>query len=139
MPKRTKLRDAFFGGLLGSAIFTGALMVLLAIGALTGSTAFYVMSEEWVGAAVVGVVLCALADALWALPFAVFVPDPTVGKAIAFGLIPALWNWGFLPILFTDGPLLGVFPPFASIVLLVSNALVWGSIVGWCCARRARL
>jgi hypothetical protein len=88
------------------------------------------------GAVVVGI-LFVLIGALWALLFAALVPNPTVAKGIAVGLLPTLWNWTFVPAVLTGGPLFGGFPAMGLILPLVMNCLIWGSIVGWYCQRHA--
>lgn len=139
---KATLKDGFVGGLIGSLAVAGALAALVIAGVIPKAPfvgAYQaVMGGEWVGAAVIGTALFVLFGALWALPFAAFVPNPTIGKGIAFGLLPTLWNWTFVPAVLTDGPLFGGFSAMGLIIPLVMNCLIWGSIVGWYCARHAR-
>ena len=137
---RTRIRIGFVGGLLGSLAVTGALALLVLLGALSkaGFVIAYqsVLGGGWITAAVLGGLLFVLIGALWAVPFAALVPYPTMLKGVIFGLLPTLWAWTFVPEVMTDGPLFGGFTLGGLLLPVVMNCLIWGSIVGWYCHRR---
>ena len=127
------------GGLWGSLAVAGAIGLLVLVGVVPKApfTASYqsVLGGGWVAATVIGGVLFVLIGALWAVPFALLVPNPTVLKGVLFGLLPTLWAWTFVPAVLTDGPLFGGFTAMGLLIPIVMNCLIWGSIVGWYCAR----
>ncbi len=137
---KATLKDGFVGGLLASAVWTGALAMVVGVGVLLGEVGVWgvVSGASLAGLAFSTALGFIVMGALWAIPFAAFAPDPTVCKGIAFAFLPALWNWVVLPALLMDGPLLDAIPLAVLTVLLPANCLVWGGIVGWYCAHRAR-
>ena len=127
------------GGLWGSLAVAGAIALLVLAGVAPKAmyTAAYqsVLGGGWVAATLIGGVLFLLFGALWGVPFALLVPNPTVLKGILFGLLPTLWAWTFVPAVLTGGPLFGDFTPLGLLLPIIMNCLIWGSIVGWYCAR----
>lgn len=133
-------KTGFIGGLWGSLAVAGALGLLVLVGMAPKApfVASYqnVLGGGWITAAIIGGLLFILFGALWAVLFAVLVPNPTVLKGILFGLVPTLWAWTFVPAVLTGGPLFGDFTAKGLLIPIVMNCLIWGSIVGWYCARR---
>lgn len=138
---KASLKDGFVGGLLGSVAVFAALALLALLGTIPKAP--YVGAWQatfgggWVSAAVIGGLSFVLIGALWAVPFAAFVPHPTIKKGAAFGLLPTLWAWTFVPAVLTGGPLFGGFAALGLVLPLIMNCLIWGSIVGWYCRRHA--
>jgi hypothetical protein len=56
-------------------------------------------------------------------------------SGILFGLLPTLWLW-LVVAPATGKPVFNGFTPRGILMLLVSNLLIWGSILGWYCHRR---
>ena len=137
---KASLKDGFVGGVIGSVAVTGALALLVVIGQIPKApfVAAYqnTFGGDWVTASIVGGLLFIFFGALWALPFALFVPNPTVIKGVVFGLIPTLWAWTFVPAVLTGGALFGGFTLKGLLIPIVMNCLIWGSIVGWYCQRQ---
>ena len=139
---KASLKDGFIGGVIGSVAVVGALALLVLFGFIP--TAPFVgayqnvVGGDWVVAAIIGGLLFIFFGALWALPFALLVPNPTILKGIIYGLLPTLWAWTFVPAVLTGGALFGGGTAKGLLIPIVMNCLIWGSTVGWYCARHAR-
>lgn len=132
---KMNLRQGFTAGLLGSLAVAGALGLLVLAGTIPKApfVAAYqsTFGGGWILATIAGGLLFVLFGALWAVPFALLVPNPTVLKGMAYGLLPTLWAWTFVPAVLTGGALFGGLTAKGLLIPVVMNVLIWGSIVGW--------
>lgn len=138
---KASLKDGFVGGLIGSVAVLLALSLLVLVG-FAPKAPFVgayqaVLGGGWVTAAVVGGLLFLFFGALWAVPFALLIPNPTILKGVLWGLLPTLWMWTFVPAVLTGGPLFGGFAVQGLVMPIIMNCLIWGSIVGWYCDNHA--
>ena len=137
---KASAKTGFIGGVWGSLAVAGAIGLLVLIGMAPKAmyTAAYQTSigGDWLTATIIGGLLFVLIGALWAVPFALLVPNPTIIKGMLFGLLPTLWAWTFVPGVLLDAPLFGGFTLPGLLIPIVMNCLIWGSIVGWYCERR---
>jgi hypothetical protein len=138
---KASAKDGFVGGLIASVpvLLTLALLALLG----TIPEAPYVGAYQatlgggWVVAAIIGGLLFLLSGAIWGVLFAVLVPNPTVLKGFLFGLLPTIWALTFIPAVLTGGPLFAGGSFMGLLIPFVMNCVIWGTIVGWYCAKHA--
>lgn len=129
------LQTVFVGALIGAVAVALALALLVLIGQMPAAP--YVgnwqnivgIGDGWLTAAILGGVAFILIGALWGLPFSL-VSNPTIGKGMLYGLVPALFGWVVLP-LAMGGEAFGGFALKALLIPFVMNVLIWGSILGW--------
>lgn len=132
---QSRLRSGFVGGALGSVLIVAIMLVMLVLG---GVTPMFVATFNAtfgpagpVVAGLAGGALFVLSGALWGVPFAALVRRPSIGKGIAFGLVPALWLWLVVAPGMLGKPVFFGFAPPKLIMPFVFNCLVWGTTVGW--------
>lgn len=131
----SRLQSGFVGGALGS-VFIAAIM--LAMFVVAGTPPMFMATfnatlgpASPIVAGLAGGALFVLSGALWGVPFAALVRTPTIGKGIAFGLVPALWLWVVVAPVMLGKPVFFGFALPKLILPFVFNCLVWGTTVGW--------
>jgi hypothetical protein len=132
---QSRLQSGFIGGALGSVLITVIMLVMRGLGGITPM--FVAAFDATLGPAspvvsgVAGGVLFVLSGALWGVPFGALVQSPTVGKGVAFGLVPALWLWLVVAPMMLGKPVFFGFALPKLVLPFVFNCLVWGTTVGW--------
>lgn len=133
------LKTGFIGGCIGAVVLALLAYLMQAVG--KGVPPFFAMYSATIGThpayQVVALILFILSGGIWGLIFTWIVKRPTVLKGILFGLLPNLWIWlaidGFLgKPLFNGFSLTGILGP------IVSNMLIWGSILGWYVSKKMK-
>ena len=133
------IRAALTGALLGSLAVVAAFGLLLLVGQIPKAP--FVAAWQtffgggWVLATVLGGALFVLIGTLWGLPFA-WVPNPTVPKAMAYGLVPTAWALVAWPAI-NGQPIFAGGDPVGLLLTLLMNVVIWGSLLGWYTRRRA--
>jgi hypothetical protein len=80
-----------------------------------------------------------LAGATWGVVFGFLVRRPTVLKGMAFGFLPALFQWLVLAPVLGQGLFFRRLGIAAGVGLpILFNVLIFGGIVGYCCGRWLR-
>lgn len=136
---KRSLKVGFIGGCIG-AIVLAIISYLMQLGG-KATPPFVSMYSATIGVhpgyQIVALILFIISGGIWGLIFTWIVKRPTVLKGILFGLLPNLWIWlaidGFLgKPLFNGFSLMGIVGP------VVSNMLIWGSILGWYASRKLK-
>jgi hypothetical protein len=132
-------------GLIGAAVVVAVAYLLHAAGLIPATPSLAATGRvlsgrggtllSHVGAALASVI----AGAVWGLVFGFLVRRPTILKGMAFGLVPALFQWMVMSPLLGDGLFFRRLGAGAGIGLpVLFNALIFGSIVGYFCGRWLR-
>lgn len=125
------------GSLLGSLAVVSTSGVLILFGQV--SEPLFVAQWQllfgggWLKAAVFGGAAFVLIGKLWSFPFAA-IPDPTVLKGMAYGVLPAFWElvpWPFL----LGEPMMAGGSPKGIVIAVVMSVVIWGGLLGWYAGR----
>ena len=136
---KASLKTGFVGGLIGGAavVLTVSLVVLLGVIPQAPFVPAWqaMFGGGWVPAAIFGGLLFVVGGGIWGALFALLVPNPTVLKGVLFGLLPTLFSGLFVTPVVIGGPVFNGFALVPTLLGLAVNCLIWGSLVGWYCAR----
>lgn len=133
-----RVRIGFTAGFIGAVILIVTMYLLQALGVVPEpmfvTTYRSIFGADAPMADLLGGLLFALSGGVWGAIFGALVALPTVGKGVAFSLLPTLWVWLVVaPI--NDQPLFNGLTPMGLLLPLGANA-IWGAFVGWYLAQR---
>ena len=141
----TRAASGAMAGLIGAAVVVAVAYLVHAAGLIPATPALEAAIRILAGRggtmlSHVGAALGSLiAGALWGLVFGLLVRRPTILKGMAFGLVPALFQWMVMSPLLGDGLFFRRLGAGAGIGLpVLFNVLIFGSIVGYFCGRWLR-
>ena len=126
-----RLMQGFIGGCLGAVVLVVIMYIMQAMG-MMDQPPFVSMYQGTFGDAnqVIAAILFILAGGVWGLIFGLLVKEPTIGKAMLFGLLPTLWL--LVPVnAYMGKPLFNGFDPKGLIMPIIFNVVIWGSVLGW--------
>ena len=132
----------FFAGLLGTAVMTAIIYILLA-GRLIGSPDFVLTERNWLGPHnlfvdyALGTLGFLIAGGIWGGLFCLLVPRPSIAKGILFGIVPTVFHWLMAPIMLHQPLFLG-FKPLGILLPILFNVFIWGAVTGYYAARWLR-
>ena len=139
---KASLRDGFVGGTLAGAATVAATALGRPVGLVDADG--FPPPETWQGmfggprgrAVVLGSATFALGGGAWGALFAALVDDPTPAKGALFGVLPLLYEGAVVAPLMGKRPFFGG-QPLPNVLGVVGNCLVWGTLTGRHCRRRA--
>lgn len=137
---KNRLKTGFIGGCLG-AVVLALISYLMQVSGNGGVPPFVSMYSATIGThpayQIVAFILFIISGGIWGLIFTWIVKHPTILKGIVFGLLPNLWIWLAIDS-FLGKPLFNGFSLMGIVGPVVSNMLIWGSILGWYASRKMK-
>lgn len=133
-----RLRQGFVAGFLGAIILIVIMAIMqLAMGSPPGFVNIYNATIGGGGPTtswIIGAILFAISGGIWGFIYAALVSRSTVGKGMAFGILPTLWLWLVVaPVI--GQPVFFGFAPRQLIMPFIFNVVIWGAFIGWYCSR----
>lgn len=130
----------FKGGVLGALILTAIMLVMQGTG--MGEPMFVRTYEATIGGGdsalvtwVVAALLFLLSGGIWGAIYGGLVRESTIGKGMAFGVLPTLWLWFVVAPFMLGAPLFFGFNGTQILLPLIFNVVIWGGFLGWYCQR----
>lgn len=139
----SRLRTGFAAGFLGALLLAALMYLMWPLGLSGGPPGFvgnYRATLGWGGPLldnVVGTLLFAASGGVWGLIYGAFVQRSAAWKGMAFAFLPTLWFWVVVAAALGN-PLFGGFTTKGLLLPVLFNVVIWGSFLGWYCARRGR-
>lgn len=134
----SSIRTVSTGSLLGSLVVVSTSGALVLLGQVQEPLFVahwqLLFGGGWLAAAVFGGAAFVLIGKLWCFPFAA-VPNPTVLKGMAYGVLPAFWELVPWPIVLGE-PILAGGSLKGVVIAVVLSVVIWGGLLGWYAGRQ---